>query len=90
LRAFKMGAPCWSVEVALADIATGNASIKDGTGAVVATTTYTVATMKQTVTCTATGMTYDSSMCGDLPSVDGAGMPDPNQQMCTAGPCTVP
>jgi hypothetical protein len=90
-RAFKMGgAACWSMEVALADLLTGKATIKDGSGAVVATSSYDATTMKQTITCMATGMTYDSSMCGDVPSVDGAGMPQPNQQACTAGACTVP
>jgi hypothetical protein len=88
LRTFKAGgAACWTMEIALADVQTGKASIKDGTGAVVATITVDPATMKQTITCTATGMTYDASMCGDVPS----GMPDPNEpDDCTPGVCMIP
>lgn len=87
-RVFKPGgAACFSMEVGLADIQTGSASIKDGTGTVIATSTVNPQTMKQTITCTATGMTYDASMCEDVPSTDNMGMPE---DMCTPGTCTIP
>jgi hypothetical protein len=88
----KMGAVCYSIEAAGAGAGMNfTFSYKNPAGTVVATGTYDNATMKTTLTCAGSAMTYDlsSAACANVPrgTMPGTGGGDAGAGNCPMGAC---
>jgi hypothetical protein len=86
----KMGMVCYSMEVSGSAGSNVTLTYKNPAGTVVATATYDNTTMKTTLTCTGSAMTYDlsSAACANIPQGQmGMGGGDAGAGSCPAGTC---